>query len=316
MHDIKRRHWLRTLAGSGVALTLARPAQQLLGATVSAAPASCRLTPEEEEGPFYIPNEALRSDLREGLPGVLLDLRLQIIDSTHCGPLSGCAVEIWSCDAKGRYAGFDDLMPPGGPHGPGGPGGPDGLGDHGGPDGYRPPPGGMGGQMPPGSGGASGFAGGPPGGGVGWPGQFPPKLKPTNHLTFLRGIQMADAQGAVRFLTLFPGCYEGRVNHVHLKVRRTRDAAVSHTGQIFFPESVSTRVMAMAPYTEHQIVRTTLSQDHVYTDQQGASTVARVQALRGNDLSSGVMASLTLVVDPNAVPPLLQPTLPQPGRPE
>lgn len=336
MHDTNRRAWLRTFAGSGMALTLAQPAQRLLAATAAPAPSApstlapsggvCRLTPEEEEGPFYIPHEAVRSDLREGLPGVPLDLRLQIVDNLRCQPLAGCAVEIWSCDSQGRYAGFDMMALPGpgghdghGDHGgPGGLGGPDGPGGPGGPggsggfDGNGPPGAGMGNMgagMPPGSGGDPHFAGSPPGG-------MPPKPQPTHHLTYLRGIQMTDAQGRVRFMTLFPGCYPGRTNHIHLKVRRARDAAVSHTGQIFFPEALSTRIMAMPPYSANKVERTPLTQDHVYADQHGASTVAQIQIVSAGDVASGVTANLTLTVDPNSVPPLLQMTPPRPGRPE
>lgn len=38
--------------------------------------------------------------------------------------------------------------------------------------------------------------------------------------TFCRGIQVADAGGAVAFTTLYPGWYAGRITHVHFQARR------------------------------------------------------------------------------------------------
>ena len=35
---------------------------------------------------------------------------------------------------------------------------------------------------------------------------------------FLRGVQIADAAGRVRFTSVFPGCYAGRWPHVHFEV--------------------------------------------------------------------------------------------------
>lgn len=36
--------------------------------------------------------------------------------------------------------------------------------------------------------------------------------------TWLRGVQVADAKGAVSFTTILPGCYAGRWPHIHLEV--------------------------------------------------------------------------------------------------
>ncbi|MEP6648149.1 MAG: intradiol ring-cleavage dioxygenase, partial [Saprospiraceae bacterium] len=41
-----------------------------------------------------------------------------------------------------------------------------------------------------------------------------------NHVgeTFLRGIQMTDANGEVDFVTIFPGWYPGRIVHIHFQI--------------------------------------------------------------------------------------------------
>lgn len=40
----------------------------------------------------------------------------------------------------------------------------------------------------------------------------------TDDLTFMRGLVMTDAQGLATFETVYPGTYEGRTPHIHVKV--------------------------------------------------------------------------------------------------
>lgn len=67
---------------------------------------------------------------------------------------------------------------------------------------------------------------------------------------FLRGYQVTDASGAVRFTTIYPGSYPGRAVHVHFKVRMKgqsgRDA--EFTSQLYFPDGLTERILASAPY--------------------------------------------------------------------
>jgi protocatechuate 3,4-dioxygenase beta subunit len=67
---------------------------------------SCVLAPEMTQGPFYIANEKVRRNIREGEPGVALALRLGVVDAAACRPLAGAAVDIWHADAGGNYSGF------------------------------------------------------------------------------------------------------------------------------------------------------------------------------------------------------------------
>src|SRR5215218_4736053 len=67
---------------------------------------SCVLTPEQTEGPYYIPNEKLRRNITDGRPGTPLTLRLAVVDAKTCRPIRGAAVDIWHCDASGIYSGF------------------------------------------------------------------------------------------------------------------------------------------------------------------------------------------------------------------
>jgi protocatechuate 3,4-dioxygenase beta subunit len=68
---------------------------------------------------------------------------------------------------------------------------------------------------------------------------------------FLRGYQATDAGGAVRFITIYPGWYQGRAVHIHFKVRSAAGTGRGHefSSQLYFDEAVTDRVHARAPYS-------------------------------------------------------------------
>lgn len=68
---------------------------------------SCTLTPEETEGPYYIDVDAIRSDIRDGRPGVPLRVGVRVLDE-DCRPVPDAVVELWHCDGLGVYSGFED----------------------------------------------------------------------------------------------------------------------------------------------------------------------------------------------------------------
>ncbi len=70
-------------------------------------PVTCRLTPEQEEGPFFV-RAPLRRDIREDRAGLTLELNLQVVRSDACTPVADALVEIWHCDAAGRYSGYPE----------------------------------------------------------------------------------------------------------------------------------------------------------------------------------------------------------------
>ena len=77
------------------------------GAQEAASPVAdlCLLTPEQTEGPYYLPLELLRQDITEDKPGLPLRLRIAVTDVTSCALLEHAAVDIWHCDAQGFYSG-------------------------------------------------------------------------------------------------------------------------------------------------------------------------------------------------------------------
>jgi Dioxygenase len=64
--------------------------------------------------------------------------------------------------------------------------------------------------------------------------------------TFMRGIQRTDAHGLAVFKTVYPGWYMGRTVHIHVKVHL--GGSVVHTGQLFFPDTLTDVVYKRAPY--------------------------------------------------------------------
>src|SRR6266498_2555305 len=64
--------------------------------------------------------------------------------------------------------------------------------------------------------------------------------------TFMRGIQRTNAKGLAQFRTVYPGWYQGRTVHIHVKVHVGGN--VLHTGQLYFPDSVTDAVYRKAPY--------------------------------------------------------------------
>ena len=64
---------------------------------------------------------------------------------------------------------------------------------------------------------------------------------------YLRGVQATDSGGLATFQTIYPGCYSGRMPHMHFEVYRSTTTATSYTNklrtsQLAFPNSVSTTV--------------------------------------------------------------------------
>lgn len=65
--------------------------------------------------------------------------------------------------------------------------------------------------------------------------------------TFLRGIQVVDANGEATFQTIVPGCYTGRWTHIHFEVypdvaSATDVSNVVATSQVAFPEHAERRL--------------------------------------------------------------------------
>ncbi|MFF1845887.1 intradiol ring-cleavage dioxygenase [Streptomyces sp. NPDC058232] len=242
-----------------------------------------RLTSETTEGPYYIDADKIRKDITEDKEGIPMTLRLKVIDSDTCKPVSRAAVDIWHCDALGIYSGYESMSS-------GGPGG--GTPPSGAPtDAPTGTPTGAPTGTPP--------SGGPGGGGGG-------HSEPTDDERYLRGTQLTDKHGYVEFKTIFPGWYQGRCVHIHTKVHvggKMTDAGYEggrtcHTGQFFFAESAVLDSAKIAPYSTSTTTRTTLTEDTIY-DQSGVTGGLMKLSYRKNHMARGVVGSITMGVDPD-----------------
>jgi len=70
---------------------------------------SCRLWPEQTEGPYNRDLHAERRDITEGCDGLPLRVGLQLLDADTARPVTGAYVEVWQADHEGRYSGFAPL---------------------------------------------------------------------------------------------------------------------------------------------------------------------------------------------------------------
>jgi protocatechuate 3,4-dioxygenase beta subunit len=108
--------------------------------------------------------------------------------------------------------------------------------------------------------------------------------------TWLRGYQLADANGSVQFTTIYPGWYGGRATHIHLEVFVNN--VLKKATQITFPETVSDAVHVSPLYAAHGINTTRNTSDNIFNNSATDLTNETV-ALSGNT-TSGYSGSLTL----------------------
>ncbi|MBK3576759.1 intradiol ring-cleavage dioxygenase [Streptomyces sp. MBT65] len=230
------------------------------------------LTSELTEGPYYIDADKIRRDVTEDQEGIPLTLDLKVIDADTCRPLRNAAVDIWHCNATGVYSGYE-------------------AGGGGGPAPTGAPPSGTPTGTPTG--------GPPPGGGGG-------HQEPTDDDRFLRGTWHTDRHGQVTFRTVFPGWYQGRCVHIHVKVHvdgEWTDAGYEgghtcHTGQLFFDEKSVLATAVLEPYVSNTATRTTLTEDGIYPQNghEGGLLYLKYDRRR---IARGVRGRLTLAVAPD-----------------
>lgn len=109
---------------------------------------------------------------------------------------------------------------------------------------------------------------------------------------FLRGYQITDDNGTVQFTTVYPGWYEGRAIHIHVKVRSAEalQNPFEWTSQFYLNNSINEQVHKQPPYSDHGPVAMLNEEDGIYT---GPSTDGLVQA------NAGKYLMLNLSEDPN-----------------
>lgn len=105
----------------------------------------------------------------------------------------------------------------------------------------------------------------------------------TGQNNFLRGYQMTDENGAVQFTTVYPGWYEGRAIHIHVKVRNFEGSneTLEWTSQFYLNNSINEQVHTQPPYSSHGPVDMTNEEDFIYS---GPSNDGLIQTNTGQHL--------------------------------
>lgn len=87
-------------------------------------------------------------------------------------------------------------------------------------------------------------------------------VDPVNDNRFLRGRQNTDSDGWVNFETIFPGWYEGRVPHVHVKVTTPEQQELMT--QFYFDSQLCDEIYtSQAPYNKYGVCPMKMENDIV-----------------------------------------------------
>ncbi|WP_243231270.1 intradiol ring-cleavage dioxygenase [Microbacterium sp. CIAB417] len=123
--------------------------------------------------------------------------------------------------------------------------------------------------------------------------------------TWLRGVQVADANGQVTFTSIVPGCYTGRWPHIHFEVYPSIDDITDAsnaiaTSQLAYPAAPLADVYALSAYdgSARNLSQVSLSSDNVFGEDGGVLQLATVTG----DTTSGHTATLTVRVDTTTTP--------------
>lgn len=122
---------------------------------------------------------------------------------------------------------------------------------------------------------------------------------------YLRGVQVASADGTVRFASVVPACYSGRWPHVHFEVYPDLASTADHerclaTSQVALPKDMCDRVYAQPGYESSPATFSdvTLDGDGVFGDDAGVRQLGTVTG----DVGVGYTVALTAPVDRRTAP--------------
>jgi protocatechuate 3,4-dioxygenase beta subunit len=115
---------------------------------------------------------------------------------------------------------------------------------------------------------------------------------------YLRGVQEADANGDITFTTIFPGCYAGRMPHVHFEVYASLAKATSaanriKTSQFTFPMATLNEAYATTAYStsSRNLASMSYATDNVFSD----GTSLQMASVSGDPVN-GYVVTLTIGV--------------------
>lgn len=121
--------------------------------------------------------------------------------------------------------------------------------------------------------------------------------------SYLRGVQVTDANGQVTFTTIYPACYDGRWPHMHFEVFSSLANATSGryavlTSQLALPAAINSAVFADTatyPSSATNYARVSLSSDNVFGDNTSAQIAQQTPTFSGSP-SAGYTATALIGV--------------------
>lgn len=116
------------------------------------------------------------------------------------------------------------------------------------------------------------------------------RANPSDNETFLRGRQVSDEAGMVRFQTIYPGWYTPRVQHIHARI--VLEQKVAATVQLYFPEKLNRTVALRKPYNQRPPSPYNNLNDFVISQSKGGDG----SWLRMTETDGGYRGSLTVGV--------------------
>jgi protocatechuate 3,4-dioxygenase beta subunit len=105
---------------------------------------------------------------------------------------------------------------------------------------------------------------------------------------FMRGVQKTNSAGLALFQSVYPGWYQGRAVHIHVKVHLGGN--VVHTGQFFFNDALTDAVYKQPPYSSRGSRDTRNAADSIYRN-GGSRSMLKV-----TKTASGYRAGITMGV--------------------
>jgi protocatechuate 3,4-dioxygenase beta subunit len=109
---------------------------------------------------------------------------------------------------------------------------------------------------------------------------------------FLRGYQVTDGDGVVKFVTIYPGWYSGRAVHIHFKLRLHAGSTKTYefTSQFFFDDMLTDTVHAESPYNAKGPRNVRNADDGIYNSLSAAEKkVLTLAASNAGGVFSGVI---------------------------
>ncbi|KAH8723870.1 Intradiol ring-cleavage dioxygenase [Phaeosphaeriaceae sp. PMI808] len=126
----------------------------------------------------------------------------------------------------------------------------------------------------------------------------------------LRGVTPTGANGTATFISVIPGHYVGRANHLHTIIHHgakllpnntIQGGTISHVGQFYVEQNFLGQVEKTAPYNTNKQAQTLNSQDALFNmGKQGGDDPVLKISLIGKKIEDGLYATIDVGVNPRA----------------